>query len=251
MSAFPPLAILVGMILWHLFSKKYPLKVKPVNDIISEYHTIIVLIFYFFSLISSAYYPSIPKEFLSTTFGVLLAASITLAQMKKQRESTNAKIRDSILTELKLSLAGLKMGEPLETLFVVRTETAAFDSAVGGGHFSLFEEETQRRISELYSYIKFTNYFSDKYLLQKIIFQKKKIKKINLQKIVEDYLSEIIERHETVIKYLEEKKVLVTFLCPTSNPLTVVRVARKDMGISFYSPAIFYPQNSGGFCQCF
>ncbi len=140
---------------------------------------------------------------LSATFlGVILGFLFDRRLSDKQTEETLHNIVNSITLEIEMNEESIRKGEVLEPLSFVRTESAAFDSAVSGGYFSLLDAETQRMLASLYAHISFMNYFSDRNLLFKAI---QGPDKIDLHSVLVSQYSDIKERYVRVLKHLKEK----------------------------------------------
>ncbi|GAH01751.1 unnamed protein product, partial [marine sediment metagenome] len=97
------------------------------------------------------------QGFISRLFGVLLAASITLAQMKKQQirdeEQKRERVIESLILEIKTHEELLQRPEIIvseERAFATALPTSSYDGIIASGLYTLVPPETQIRVSYYY-----------------------------------------------------------------------------------------------------
>lgn len=143
-----PLVLVIGFILWPFFSKILPKQTRPINDIISKNLTVSIVLLYYFLVKMSEYVPSMSPVFLSTSFGVLLSASITKDQTNNQKilddEQKRDRVIDSLLTEINAHVQTLHGGYMEEFL------TFSFDGIIASGLYTCLPPESQEIVSRYY-----------------------------------------------------------------------------------------------------
>ena len=143
-----------------------------------------------------SFYPAIMATFLGIFLGFTLDRIFTRA---REKETLN-RILISIMKELELNKKDLETFEFKDgTLYFTRVQSTAFDSAIGGGYFSLMDSETQNKLSVLYSNINHIAYMSDRILLMRE-------QDVDILSEINSALGEklcaSLQEHEELIKYL-------------------------------------------------
>lgn len=141
-----PLVLLIGVGLWPFISKILPDQTRPINKIISKHLTVSIVVMYYFLVKMSEFIPSISPMFLSTSFGVLLSASITRDQTKNRQKLDEDQKRDRVIESLLLEIN--THTEPLNRLEEVLT--FSFDGIIASGLYILLPPESQEIVSSYY-----------------------------------------------------------------------------------------------------
>ena len=113
-------------------------------------------------------------EFAATFFSVLLAFGLTLwydrKKRREQEESSRVRILQAIELELQENLKHITPGsaqgiaEGVTPALLITIATAAFDSAVNSGQFTLLDVETQTELAKIYRDFQNAEMWQDKVL---------------------------------------------------------------------------------------
>ena len=125
--------------------------------------TIVIVCFSFF--IFKIYWFSFFPEVVATTLGVLMGASITLAQIKgRQKLDENQKrkrVIESLLTEIKTHQEILNQGSPIRGVgdFMEALPTFSFDGITSSELYTYLPTELQKIVSSHYEGCHLNNYY--------------------------------------------------------------------------------------------
>lgn len=102
----------------------------------------------------------IAVEFGATFFGVIYAFRLSYDHERRKREQETTELAINILSSIKKELENILhpinryiMGYTYSTIWLVFTSDA-FNSAIGGGYYSLLSHESQARITSIYTKFK-------------------------------------------------------------------------------------------------